>query len=320
MSCILVTGANGFVGNKLCQELIDKGHTVHAITRQPYKGTSSTEYRNFTINEIGSDTQWSEALANVECIVHLAARVHVMEDSSTNPLAEYRETNTNGTMALARQALAAGVKRFVYISSIKVNGESTALNKPFTDKDDCNPDDPYGLSKYEAENQLFELAGSSRMEVVIIRPPLVYGPGVKANFLSMIRWVNKGVPLPLGAIYNKRSLVALDNLVSLIVVCTEHKAAANEVFLVSDGQDLSLTQLLQAMAKALGKPSRLLPVPAFAIRLAAAFLGKRDISRRLLDSLQVDISKTKNLLNWQPPVSVEAALKVTADDFKEKSQ
>ena len=315
MSCILVTGANGFVGRKLCQVLVDGGHTVHAITRNNYNLKNESSVKSFIIKDIRSDTQWGEALEEVDCVIHLAARVHVMADDSNDPLSEYREVNTIGTINLARQALQVGVKRFIYISSIKVNGECTTNNIPFTAEDISTPDDPYAISKYEAEQQLFELSKNEWMDVVVIRPPLVYGPGVKANFLSMMRWVNIGIPLPLGSIHNKRSLVALDNLVDLIQVCSFHKAAANEVFLVSDGDDMSVTQLLIAMAKALGKPSRLIPVPVWLIRLGATILRKTNISRRLLDSLQVDITKTQRLLNWKPPVSTEAALKETANDF-----
>jgi len=318
MSCIAVTGANGFVGRKVCQALIECGHIVHAVTRHPYQGEDSSAYKNFIVDEIGGKTRWVDILKGVDCVIHLAARVHVMSDSSSDPLLEYREINTRGTMNLARQALAAGVKRLVYISSIKVNGESTAINIPFTAQDKCSPNDPYAISKFEAERQLFELSRSSDIDIVVIRPPLVYGPGVKANFLSMMRWVNKGVPLPLGLVKNKRSLVALDNLVDLLILCMEHPAAANEVFLVSDGEDLSLVQLLKLMAVALDKPSRLIPIPTWLIRISATLLGQKNISRRLLDSLQVDISKTRNVLNWKPPVSTAEALKATATDFLAK--
>ncbi len=318
MSCIAVTGANGFVGRKLCQVLIKNGYTVHAITRHPFRGVESSKYKSFTVDEINSNTYWGDALKGVNCVIHLAARVHIMSDSSSDPLLAYREINTNGTTNLARQAVESSVKRFVYISSIKVNGESTPLNIPFTEHDKCSTDDPYAISKYEAEQQLLALSSKEAIDVVVIRPPLVYGPGVKANFLSMMRWVNKGIPLPLGAVNNKRSLVALDNLVDLIIVCTEHKAAANEVFLVSDGEDLSLTRLLKSIAVALDKPSRLIPIPTWLIRITATLLGQKKISRRLLDSLQVDISKSRNVLNWQPPVTTADALKATAIEFFSK--
>ncbi|MDA9550103.1 SDR family oxidoreductase [bacterium] len=315
MSCILVTGANGFVGSKLCQVLIDNSDTVHAITRCRDFPLETTALKHFSVINIGSDTQWESALDKVDCVIHLAARVHVMSDSSSNPLAIYREVNTAGTMNLARQALKAGVKRFIYISSIKVNGESTSKNTSFKASDEPFPTDPYAISKYEAEQQLFELTKGTDMGIVVIRPPLVYGPGVKANFLTMMRWVNKEIPLPLGFIQNKRSLVALDNLVDLIVVCSMHKAAVNEVFLVSDGNDLSVTQLLHTMAKALDKSSRLIPVPVWLIRLGATILRQNNTSKRLLGSLQVDIRKTQELLNWEPSITAEEALKETANHF-----
>ena len=317
MSCILVTGANGFVGSKLCQVLIDNSDTVHAITRRQNFPLETSTLKYFSVNNIGSDTQWERALDRVDCVIHLAARVHVMLDSSSNPLAIYREVNTVGTMNLARQALKAGVKRFIYISSIKVNGESTSKNTSFKASDETFPTDPYAISKYEAEQQLFELTKNTNMSIVVIRPPLVYGPGVKANFFSMMRWVNKEIPLPLGLIHNKRSLVALDNLVDLILVCSTHKAAVNQVFLVSDGNDLSVTQLLQSMAKALDKTSRLIPVPVWLLRLGATILRQTNISNRLLDSLQVDMRKTQELLNWEPSITAEEALKETANHFIE---
>jgi len=316
MSCILVTGANGFVGRELCQILIECGHIVHAVTRRQYQCKSLSTLKYFTVKDICENTLWESAIKGVDCVIHLAARVHVMVDNSRDPLSVYREVNTKGTMNLARQALKAGVKRFVYISSIKVNGECTTINIPYTDTDNPAPSDPYAISKYEAEQQLLELSSSGDLEIVIIRPPLVYGPGVKANFLSMLRWLNKGIPLPFGSIQNKRSLVALDNLVDLILTCIEQPAAANQIFLVSDGEDLSTTELLSRVASALGKKPRLLPVNQQLLELILRFIGKKDLAQRLCSSLQVDISKAKKLLNWTPPVSVDEGLRKTADAFK----
>jgi len=259
---------------------------------------------------------WTLALAGVEVIIHTAARVHVMKDKAINPLIEFRTTNVTGTLTLARQAAQVGVKRFIFISSIKVNGEGTLLGCPYTADDAPAPVDPYGISKMEAEQGLKALAAETGMEVVIIRPVLVYGPGVKANFRSMMHWLNKGVLLPLGAINNRRSLVAINNLVDLIVTCIDHPAAANQIFLVSDGEDLSTTELLGRMAKALGKPARLLPVPSFLLRAGAALIRKNNIAQRLCGSLQVDIEKTRSLLGWNPPVSVDEALKRTAKSFQ----
>jgi len=248
------------------------------------------------------------ALTGMDVVVHTAARVHVMDDSAQDPLTEFRDVNVTGTMNLARQAAAAGVKRFVFISSIKVNGEQTSGSQQFESTDSPALEDPYGVSKWEAEVGLKKLALETGMEVVIIRPPLVYGPGVKGNFASMIKLVEKGLPLPLGAIHNKRSLVALDNLVDLIITCIDHHAAANQTFLVSDGEDLSTTELLRGVAEAIGKPSRLIPVPASLLQFGATLLGKKAVAKRLLGSLQVDISHTQECLNWTPPLTVKQGL------------
>jgi nucleoside-diphosphate-sugar epimerase len=255
--------------------------------------------------EVDGLTAWADLLLGQDVVIHTAARAHVMEDEVADALAEYRRVNVDGTLNLARQAAAAGVKRFIFISSIKVNGEQTPLGQPFTADDTPAPEDAYGISKWEAEQGLLQLASETDMEVVIIRPPLVYGPGVKGNFANMIKLVSKGLPLPLGAIHNQRSLVALDNLVDLIVTCIDHPAAANQVFLAGDGQDLSTTRLLRCVARALGKPSRLIPVPASFLKLAAALLGKKAVAQRLLGSLQLDISKARHLLGWTPPITVE---------------
>lgn len=239
-----------------------------------------------------------------------------MNDTADDPLVEFRKANVDGTLSLARQAAAAGVQRFIFISSIKVNGEGTELGYPYRADDTPAPQDPYGVSKMEAEQGLRALAAETGMEVVIIRPVLVYGPGVKANFRSMMSWLRKGIPLPLGATGNKRSLVAVDNLVDLIATCIDHPAAANQTFLVSDGEDLSTTQLLQRMGSALGRPARLLPVPASLLQAGAAMLGRRAIAQRLCGSLQVDICKTRERLAWAPPVSVDDALRKTARAFE----
>ncbi len=279
---------------------------------------ASIEEGIVVVEDINPSTDWSTALPGVDCVVHLAARVHVMHETATDALAAFRKVNVEGTLNLARQAADAGVRRFIFISSIKVNGEQTAPGQVFEADDQPMPQEPYGLSKWEAEQRLMELAEDSGMEVVIIRPPLVYGPGVKANLLSMMRWLAKGVPLPLGAIRNQRSLIALDNLIDFIRICIEHPAAANQVFLVADGEDLSTTELLMRFGDALGKPARLLPVPVWLLKVAAAMVGRRGIAQRLCGSLQVDISKARDLLGWTPPVSVDEALGETAREFKLK--
>ncbi len=313
---ILLTGASGFVGAGLLARLVGSGLPVVAAFRDSSR-VAPASVPAIAVGDLLPDTDWTAALAEVGGVIHAAARVHVMNEHAADPLREFRRVNVDGTLRLARQAAEAGVRRFIFISSIKVNGEGTPLGKPYTADDIPAPVDPYGISKLEAEQGLMALAAETGMEVVVIRPVLVYGPGVKANFRSMMNWLSKGIPLPLGAIRNKRSLVALDNLVDLIVTCLEHPAAANQVFLVSDGEDLSTTELLRRMGAALGKPARLLPVPGAWLNGAACLLGKGAIAQRLCGSLQVDIEKTRRLLGWTPPVSVDDALRKTARHFLE---
>ena len=267
------------------------------------------------IDDLGVDTDWSGALENIQVVVHTAARVHLMKDSSQDPLDEYRKINVEGTLNLARQAASANVQRFILISTIKVNGEATLPGELFTADDPPHPTDAYGISKWETEVGLHQLAADSDMEYVSIRPPLVYGPGVKSNFLSMMSWINRGIPLPLGAIHNKRSLVALDNLIDMIITCIEHPAAANQTFLAGDGEDVSTTELLRRLGTALGKPARLIPFPVGLLTLIVSLLGKKDVIQRLSGSLQVDISKARELLGWEPPVTVEEGLRLAAADF-----
>lgn len=310
---ILLTGGTGFLGGSLLNALINKN--VRCLGRQKPSTISDS---SFYQSEINADTDFTVAVKDTNVIIHCAARVHLMNDSSCNPLDDFREVNTYGTLKLAQQAADASVKRFIFISSIKVNGESTELGLPFKADDVFIPTDPYGLSKYEAEIGLRKIAEQTGMEVVIIRPPLVYGPGVKANFASMMKWMNKGFPLPLGGINNnKRSLVSVDNLVDLIFTCIDHPNAINQTFLVSDDDDVSTSQLLVNMAIALDAPNRLLPIPSSWFTLAAKLIGKPDISQRLCGSLQVDISKTKEMLNWQPRYSSAVSMKKTANVFLE---
>ncbi|MDH4554970.1 SDR family oxidoreductase [Pseudomonas sp. BN417] len=317
MSKILITGVSGFVGRAVHDELASRGLAELVVAVRGSSsglGASSTVVR---IPGIDGCTDWRVALAGVEVVIHSAARVHVMNDKSADPLAEFRKVNVEGTLNLARQAASQGVRRFIFISSIKVNGESTPPDSPYSADAVPAPLDPYGVSKLEAEVGLRALANETGLEVVILRPTLVYGPGVKANFLNMMRWIYRGVPLPFGSIHNKRSFVALDNLVDLIVTCVKHPSAANETFLVSDGEDLSTSELLRRMGVALRRPARLLAIPSWLLERAASFIGRRDISQRLCGSLQVDINKNSELLGWTPPVSVDQALRKTAQYFLE---
>ncbi len=310
---LLLTGASGFVGKSVLSSLVaaKRWRIVCASRRASSRDVEHVPF------DLSTSFDLQSSLEGIGCVVHMAARVHVMNETIADPLGAFRAINFDATLELARQAARAGVRRFIFLSSIKVNGEQTAPRQPFTVQDRPQPQDPYGISKHEAEQGLRALAAETGMEVVVIRPVLVYGPGVKANFHSMMSWLSKGIPLPLGAIANKRSLVALDNLVDLIVTCVDHPAAANQTFLVSDDEDVSTSELLRRMAYALGKPARLLPVPASLLQVGATLLGKRDVARRLCGSLQADISHTKARLNWAPPVSLDQALMRTAQEFLE---
>jgi UDP-glucose 4-epimerase len=309
---ILLTGVTGFVGFAISERLVRDGvYGLRAVVRRPDVRLSS-HINKVVVPDVAINVSWINIFKCVDVVIHAAARVHVMTDKAENPLDEFRRINVQSTLILARQAAAAGVRRFVFISSVKVNGEMTLPSHPFKADDAPAPLDAYGISKMEAEQGLRELAAKTGMEVVIIRPPLVYGPGVKANFAAMMRWLRRGVPLPLGAIDNRRSLVALDNLVDLIVTCISHPAAANQTFLVSDGEDVSTTQLLRRMGQALGRPARLLPVPAGLLELGAALVGRRDMAQRLCGSLQVNIEKTHQLLGWRPPLTLDEGLKKAA--------
>ena len=306
---ILITGATGFVGSRTLLKLLarDEHQIVVAIRRGFPDLPMGCDY--CLVEGLTGSANWAMAFVGVDAVVHLAARVHVMNDTEIDQLAAFRIVNVEGTLNLARQAAAAGVKRFVFLSSVKVNGEVTLHGQLFRAEDEPAPMDLYGVSKMEAEKGLRTLAVETGMEVVIIRPPLVYGPGVKANFAALMRAVQRGWPLPLGAVRNQRSLVALDNLVDFIGTCISHPKAANQIFLVSDGHDLSTSELVRGIAQAAGAPARLLPVPVWALHAGAALMGKGDAVQRLCGNLQVDIAKTRNLLGWAPVVSVEEGLR-----------
>ena len=314
---ILVTGASGFVGGALCRRLVELDTCNTRAALRKAGAALPPGVVSKTVGELTCSADWAPALAGVDTVVHTAARVHVMKETASDSLAEFRKVNVDGTLHLARQAAVAGVRRFIFISSIKVNGESSSPGQPFFADHEPAPLDAYGISKFEAEQGLYQISQATGMEVVVIRPVLVYGPGVKANFQSMLRWVQRGVPLPFGAVDNRRSLVSVINLVDLIVTCIDHPNAANQTFLASDGDDVSLTQLLRQLGIALGRPARLLPVPQKTLLLAARLLGRRDLAQRLFGSLQVDIGKNHQLLGWTPPLTLEQGLAITARSFLE---
>jgi nucleoside-diphosphate-sugar epimerase len=317
---VLVTGASGFIGQALLKRLSEeKGLEIGAAVRRPIPGpVAGVKY--VQVAELGPNTVWTEAVSKTEVLVHAAARVHVMDDMAADPLTEFRRVNVEGTLSLARQAIVAGVQRFVFISSIKVNGDGTPIGRPYRADDRPAPTDPYGASKLEAEEGLRELLSGTRMKLVVIRPSLVYGPAVKANFLTMMQWVRKGLPLPFANVRNKRSLVALDNLVDLILSCCVHPAALDQTFLAADGEDLSTTELLRRLAAAMNQRVRLFPVPIRVLRAATSLVGRRDLAQRLFGSLQVDISKASEVLGWAPPVSVDHALRSTAQHYLDTLQ
>lgn len=309
MRTVLVTGANGFIGKPLSDRL-SRDFRVHASVRKPCTFPFHCEV--FLGGGVDPSSNWREELAGVDAVVHLAARVHTMSDDADAAEQAVRRVNVDGTLNLARQSAMAGVRRFIFLSSVKVNGESTQAGNPFRPEDTPSPWDVYGASKAEAEQGLREIAEQTGMEVVIIRPPLVYGPGVKGNFATMMQWLARGVPLPLGSVtHNRRSLVALDNLVDLIRTCLDHPAAANQIFLVSDGEDLSTADLLRRLGRAMGRPTHLLQVPVALLEVGAKLIGKPDLCQRLCGSLQVDMSKTRELLSWVPTIGVGDGLKRT---------
>lgn len=311
---ILVTGGSGFIGRAICSRLVADGQDdVSRAVRSAAAGIP--QVTDVPIGDIGPDTDWVRGLAGIDAVVHAAARVHVTHESAEDSLAEYRRVNVAGTVNLARQAAAAGVRRLVFISSIKVNGERTPEGRAFSADDPPAPAGAYASSKSEAETALRELAEAGGMEVVVIRPPLVYGPGARANFLRLLRWIDRGLPLPFGRVRNRRSLVALPNLVDLVATCIRHPAAANQVLTVCDGEDVSTPELVTRIAAAMQREIRLLPVPVWLLRGLASLAGKGPMAERLLGSLQVDMAKTRQLLQWSPVVSMQTALEQAVGDY-----
>jgi nucleoside-diphosphate-sugar epimerase len=313
LSRLLVTGANGFIGGALCHALEQNGYdVVRAVRDRENVAALQAGTQTFAVatGELGPDTDWVESIQGVDTIVHAAARVHLMQDMANDPLAAYRRVNNAGTACLARAAAKAAVRRFIYISTVKVSGERTE-STPFSETDPPDPQDPYAVSKLEAEQALWEISGRTGLQVVIVRPPLVYGPGVKANFLRLIRLVDRGIPMPVANVTNRRSLLALDNLVDFLLRCIKAPAAAGETFLVADDEDLSTPDLIGRIAAHMGRKPRLVSFPPALVGLAARLVGKESEARRLRDSLQIDVSKARKVLDWTPAVTVDEELEKT---------
>lgn len=312
----LITGANGFLGSAIVKRLRLEGDAelylaVRNFNHALLEGVSV--HPGLDLQDLDN---WGADIFDVDVVIHAAARVHVMVESAINPLHEYRLLNTIATLELAKKSVASGVKRFIYISTIKVNGDETAGGRKFTPEDLPNPSDDYAMSKHEAEEGLIRISKESKMEVVIVRPVLVYGPGVKGNFLALINFIYKEVPIPLGLVKNFRSLVSIDNLVDFILRCAHHPAAANQIFLISDGEDLSTPQLIDRISSAMRVKSRLIKIPLWLLSISLKLIGKEGYSRRLFNSLQVDISKSQQLLGWDPPATIDESLAKTIKEYK----
>jgi nucleoside-diphosphate-sugar epimerase len=311
MSRVLVTGASGFIGRYTCAAFASRGYTVRAALRQPQSSSAS---ETIIIGEIGSHTDWSAALVNVDAIIHLAARVHVMRETATDPLTAFREINTAGTIRLAQAARDAGIKRFVFVSTIGVNGEETPKDQPINEASPPAPHSPYTISKWEAEQALRQI---DDLETVVVRPPLVYGLDAPGNFAQLVRFGRRGLPLPFGWTTNRRSLIAVQNLADFLITCVEHPRAAGETFLISDGDDLSTTELLRRVGIAIGKSPLLIPFPPSLLRAGLIALGREKMASQLLGSLVIDSGKARDLLNWKAPLSMEQALRGFLIDQKE---
>lgn len=316
---VLVTGANGFVGRPLCAEMFRQGWEVRSAVRTSSQFADALK-DNVVVGNIDANTNWAEALSGIDVVIHLAARVHVMNEHVADPLTEFLAINLYGTTNLARQAAAAGVKRFIYVSSVKVNGELTLKGHPFVESNKPQPQDFYAASKWQAEQALQDISQETGMEIVIVRPPLVYGPGVKANFIKLLAMVDRGIPLPIANVQNSRSLIYVANLVDALITCATHPAVAGQTYLVSDGEDVSTPQLVRAMANALHRPNRVFPIPIALMRGAAKLFGKSAVIDRFTQSLVIDSSKIRNELGWQPPYTMAQGLQATAEWYRQSAR
>lgn len=305
---LLITGADGFIGKSLIAQLTASGRDHVAALRRAAPPTSA---HCIEVGNIDDRTDWGAALGGIDCVIHLAARTHVLIDSSPDPLAAYRAINVSGTVNLARQAASTGVRRMIFLSSIKVNGETT-LGSPFREEDEPAPEDAYGLTKFEAERALLDISGDTGLEIVILRPPLVYGPGVRGNFLRLMNFVDKNIPLPLSSIKNRRSLIGVNNLASAILTCADSPQAAGNTFLVSDGEDVSTPELVRRLALSMGKTARLFPLSQTMLECAASLLGRQNELARLTGSLQINSSHIRTLLGWKPVYSLDQGLALAA--------
>ena len=311
---VFITGANGFIGKALCRRLIREKNIVFGSVRNGKVSQISPDVAAVEIGEINKNTKWCEALSEADFVVHTAARVHMLNDPSSEPLAVYREVNVQGTEHLARESARCGIKRFVFLSTVKVNGEESW--KPYTEADKPVPVDSYGISKMEAELTLRKIAAETGMAVVILRPTLVYGPGVKANFLKLLQTVDRRMPLPFAGVKNQRSLIYVENLVDAIVACVRHPNAPGQTFLVSDGKDVSTPELIRMMSALLHKQPRLFSVPGLCLHIASRLTGKGPVMDRLIGSLTVDTTKITEELDWRPPFSLQEGLEETVAWFR----
>jgi nucleoside-diphosphate-sugar epimerase len=310
---LLVTGGTGFIGKQLCQVLSERGDDVIAVARGQVNAKNNIAMIN---KELTKDTDWQDALKDVDVVLHLAGRAHVMKDVVDDPYQAYADINIDATKHLAEQAALSGVKRLIFLSTVKVNGERTDITA-FNEAEIPSPEDDYAITKYEAEKALNKIAQETKMEVVIIRPPLVYGKGVKANFKNLIKLAQLNIPLPFGKVDNKRSLVFIENLIDFILLCVQHPSAANQTFLISDDEDVSTAQLLRYIKLANCKKSMLLPIPQSCLNFLFRLIGKPLLTDRLCGNLQVDITKAKTLLNWKPPYSVKEGITKTVSNYNE---